>query len=128
MADVSANETYTSVPRPGETRIYTWDLATGTNVLSDVALPVDAGGANWVYITIKDAGNAASYTIKPVGYTTLATASGSGQTINSIGGFIITGTQSSPCVCRIAPRYIAPTLTAVTSTAGTTTIQVEINY
>lgn len=128
MADVSANETYNSVPRPGTTRIYTWDLTTATNSVSDEALPVDAGGAKWVYITIKSAGAASNYTIKPIGYATLATASGSGQVINSIAGFITTGSQAAPCVMRIAPRYIAPRLTGVTSGAGTTVVQVEVNY
>ena len=128
MADVSANETYTNVPRPGTTRIYTWDLTTATNSVSDEALPVDAGGAKWVYITIKSAGAATAYTIKPIGYATLATASGAGQVVNSITGFVTTGSQTAPCVMRIAPRYIAPRLTGVTSGAGTTVVQVEINY
>ena len=51
-----------------------------------------------------------------------------GMVINSIAGFITTGSQAAPCVMRIAPRYIAPRLTGVTSGAGTTVVQVEVNY
>ncbi len=126
MADVQPNETYKGVPRVASTRIYTWDLTTGVNSLSDRAVQICMEGVRQYYIYFTSAGGVTAATIKPVAYHNADTSTG--VNLNTAAGFLITGSFTVPCVGTICPVYMGVTLTSITSTADTTRMQLVLQY
>jgi len=127
MADVQPNETYgQSAPRSASTRIYTWDLTTGFNSLDDRAVQICMEGVRQYYLSLSSAGNLSACTIKVIGYHDAETDTG--ITLNNATGFLITGSFTVPCLGTACPAYMAPTMTNITSTAGTTSMQLVLQY
>lgn len=128
MATISPTTTYTGVPRPGTTQRYVYSYNSGTNSISDVAASVYAGGAKSALCFVFTEGNVTAVTLKFKAHATLGAVVGVTMGPEEV-GVIVDGTLTTPAMLLGAvPLYVAPSLSAISSSAGVTSVLMEIRW